>query len=166
MESCPCGSNIAFVKCCGPLLSGARPAATAEALMRARYTAYTRHEIEYLFETSGPQVQHDFDEAGTRKWAESAEWQGFEIISREAGDANDERGMVEFVAQYRVNDRDCKHHECARFARENGEWKFVDGRIFGPAPYRRETPKVGRNDPCPCGSGRKAKKCCAALEQA
>ena len=25
--------------------------------------------------------------------------------------------------------------------------------------YRREEPKVGRNDPCPCGSGRKYKKC-------
>jgi preprotein translocase subunit SecA len=30
------------------------------------------------------------------------------------------------------------------------------------APVRRETPKVGRNDPCPCGSGRKYKKCCGA----
>ncbi|MCD7922664.1 MAG: SEC-C domain-containing protein [Clostridiales bacterium] len=27
-------------------------------------------------------------------------------------------------------------------------------------PYRRETPKIGRNDPCPCGSGKKYKKCC------
>ena len=26
--------------------------------------------------------------------------------------------------------------------------------------YRREAPKVGRNDPCPCGSGKKYKKCC------
>ena len=33
----------------------------------------------------------------------------------------------------------------------------------GPAeePYRRETPKVGRNEPCPCGSGKKFKKCCS-----
>jgi len=28
------------------------------------------------------------------------------------------------------------------------------------APYIRTTPKVGRNDPCPCGSGKKYKKCC------
>jgi hypothetical protein len=27
-------------------------------------------------------------------------------------------------------------------------------------PFRRETPKVGRNEPCPCGSGRKHKQCC------
>ena len=30
----------------------------------------------------------------------------------------------------------------------------------GPRPVRREAPKVGRNDPCPCGSGLKYKKCC------
>lgn len=38
------------------------------------------------------------------------------------------------------------------------------GRHFGPeviAPIRLEGPKVGRNDPCPCGSGKKYKKCCA-----
>jgi len=29
-----------------------------------------------------------------------------------------------------------------------------------PKPLRREAPKVGRNDPCPCGSGKKYKKCC------
>jgi len=27
-------------------------------------------------------------------------------------------------------------------------------------PVRRDTPKIGRNDPCPCGSGKKYKKCC------
>ncbi len=30
------------------------------------------------------------------------------------------------------------------------------------APFVRSAPKVGRNDPCPCGSGRKYKKCCLA----
>lgn len=29
-----------------------------------------------------------------------------------------------------------------------------------PATYTREIPKIGRNDPCPCGSGKKYKKCC------
>lgn len=28
------------------------------------------------------------------------------------------------------------------------------------APFVRATPKVGRNEPCPCGSGKKHKKCC------
>ena len=29
-----------------------------------------------------------------------------------------------------------------------------------PETFRREMPKVGRNDPCPCGSGKKYKNCC------
>ncbi|WP_022851433.1 preprotein translocase subunit SecA [Limisalsivibrio acetivorans] len=33
-----------------------------------------------------------------------------------------------------------------------------------PEPVRRDQPKVGRNDPCPCGSGKKYKKCCGAKE--
>jgi uncharacterized protein YecA (UPF0149 family) len=32
----------------------------------------------------------------------------------------------------------------------------------GIEPYVRAAPKVGRNDPCPCGSGKKYKKCCLA----
>jgi uncharacterized protein YecA (UPF0149 family) len=31
-------------------------------------------------------------------------------------------------------------------------------------PIRRDAPKVGRNDPCPCGSGKKYKKCCGRGE--
>ena len=30
-------------------------------------------------------------------------------------------------------------------------------------PFRRDAPKVGRNDPCPCGSGKKHKKCCLGV---
>lgn len=31
-------------------------------------------------------------------------------------------------------------------------------------PFVREEPRVGRNDPCPCGSGKKYKKCCMKNE--
>lgn len=31
-----------------------------------------------------------------------------------------------------------------------------------PEPVRRAEPKVGRNEVCPCGSGKKFKKCCGA----
>jgi len=33
---------------------------------------------------------------------------------------------------------------------------------YSAMPIRRTAPKVGRNDPCPCGSGKKFKKCCGA----
>jgi hypothetical protein len=43
--------------------------------------------------------------------------------------------------------------------------------LFGPEsaipqPYRRTEPKVGRNEPCPCGSGKKFKKCCGLISAA
>jgi len=45
---------------------------------------------------------------------------------------------------------------------DNGAFYLPKGSSphFGFEPYQRETPKVGRNDPCPCGSGKKYKKCC------
>jgi preprotein translocase subunit SecA len=38
------------------------------------------------------------------------------------------------------------------------------GDAHGALPFRREAPKIGRNDPCSCGSGKKFKKCCLAKE--
>jgi hypothetical protein len=35
-----------------------------------------------------------------------------------------------------------------------------EGAPIIPVTFQRETPKVGPNDPCPCGSGKKYKKCC------
>jgi hypothetical protein len=50
-----------------------------------------------------------------------------------------------------------------RWAKENAEAP-EDGFDDLPMPYTRETPKIGRNDPCPCGSGKKYKKCCLLRE--
>jgi uncharacterized protein YecA (UPF0149 family) len=38
---------------------------------------------------------------------------------------------------------------------DNVQWDSMDS-----GTYEREAPKIGRNDPCPCGSGKKYKKCC------
>jgi len=160
MSDCPCCSGRAYEECCEPLLLGRVPPRTAEALMRSRYTAYTLAEIDYLFKTSGLRVRKEFDAESSRKWAQSAEWDGFEILRSEAGGEQDDAGIIEFVARYRVKDASFEHHEIAEFERINGEWRFEDGKIVGPPPARRESPKVGRNDPCTCGSGQKYKKCC------
>jgi SEC-C motif-containing protein len=163
MSDCPCCSGKAYEECCEPLLLGRNPARTAEELMRSRYTAYTLAEIDYLFKTSGPRVRREFDAESSRKWAQSAEWDGFEIVRSDGGGPQDEAGVIEFVARYRVKDSPFEHHEIAEFGKINGEWRFQDGTIVGPPPVRRETPKVGRNDPCSCGSGLKFKKCCGRV---
>ena len=38
-------------------------------------------------------------------------------------------------------------------------------RLLNPPKPKQAGPKVGRNDPCPCGSGKKSKKCCMAKQQ-
>ena len=38
-------------------------------------------------------------------------------------------------------------------------------RLMNPPEPKRAEPKVGRNDLCPCGSGKKFKKCCMAKQQ-
>ena len=164
-DLCPCGSGLAFEACCEPFLIGQKKPATAVALMRSRYCAYAMGAVDYLFKTSGPKVRKEFDAESSRKWAESAKWTGIEIVTDET-DSSNESAVIEFLAHYSVNDTDFDHHERAEFAKIEGEWRFMDGKIFGPDPVRRELPKVGRNDPCPCGSGKKYKKCCCKTSAA
>jgi SEC-C motif-containing protein len=159
-DNCPCGSGNLYSECCAPVISGEKKAETAEALMRARYTAYAAGEIDFLRVSSTAAVQADFDEESSRAWSAAAEWHGLEIISTEKGGKRDEEGTVEFRALYTANGEFCNHHEVSRFVKEKDGWKFDDGELVGEKPVVREEPKIGRNDPCPCGSGKKYKKCC------
>jgi SEC-C motif-containing protein len=161
MSDCPCGSGRNYSECCEPLHNGAQAAASAEALMRSRYSAYVKGQIGYLGESLHPDHRDDYDEQATRRWAQKAEWTGLEVRSTEAGSSEDE-AVVEFVANYRENGKPHRHHEFGHFVRNEGRWYYLDG-----SPPKLETvvndgPKVGRNDPCPCGSGKKYKKCCGA----
>jgi SEC-C motif domain protein len=64
------------------------------------------------------------------------------------------------VAQFKIDGVLQKHHEKASFKKEeDGKWYFEDGKVQ-VQPYERTGEKVGRNDPCHCGSGKKFKKCC------
>ncbi len=160
MSLCPCCSDLPFDRCCGPVLSGDVKAATPERVMRARYTAYAQANLDYLRVTLAPESRDEFDADSARTWSESAVWEGLEIVACEAGGVGDDTGTVEFIARYTVDGEARKHHEIAQFVKCDGEWFFADGQIVAPRPYVREAPKLGRNDPCACGSGRKFKKCC------
>lgn len=160
MSECPCGSGVPYADCCEPILTGAMAAPTTERLMRSRYTAYQKGAIGYLGESLHPEHKADWDEAATRRWSANADWLGLEIVATEAGGEQDDEGTVEFIAQYRENGVARRHHEVSRFARKDGRWYYVEGSTPAVATHRNEAPKVGRNDPCPCGSGKKYKKCC------
>ena len=117
--------------------------------------------------------QREFDLASAKDWALQSEWLGLEILSKKKGGPTDNEGTVEFVAKYKKDGKVLEHHEVAKFSKNSqGHWQFVDGDSHihkegeghhhheKPVTLVRTEPKVGRNDPCPCGSGKKFKKCC------
>lgn len=160
MEQCPCGSGKNFSECCEPLIKGARFAQTAEELMRSRYCAYVKQEITYIVNTIFPEKLGDFDEEGIRRWSEQAQWQKLEILNVEDGGPADTEGKVEFIAQYIDKGKTNKHHEIGKFRKDNNRWYYCDAEFPTPRQVIRSEPKLKRNDPCPCGSGKKYKKCC------
>ena len=90
-------------------------------------------------------------------------WESLDILETTAGGR--ERGQTpaksSFCARYSVHGMPQELREDAFFRKEDGRWFYVDGNVHArPLPLRREEPKVGRNNPCPCGSGKKYKKCC------
>jgi SEC-C motif-containing protein len=162
MNECPCGTGIDLDRCCGLFLDGRKEPTTAEQLMRARYTAHTCAKMDFVKATHHPDTVADFDESSAQTWAEESEWLGLEILAVEDGQASDESATVEFVARF--NDADGterEHHEVSTFDKVDGCWRFRAGDAPRAAePYRRTQARIGRNDPCHCGSGKKFKKCC------
>ena len=128
--------------------------------MRSRYSAHAKKAFDYIFETTLPSNRQDADQKGTAAWSRKLDWQRLEVRNIENGGPDDEMGTVEFVARYRKNGQAFDHHEIAEFVREDGRWCFKDGQAPQPVQAVRQGPKIGRNAPCACGSGKKYKKCC------
>jgi SEC-C motif-containing protein len=157
--SCPCGLEASTEECCGAIISGQREAETAEALMRSRYTAYVLGEIDHIMNTHHPDADEEADRKTTEQWSKQGKWLGLEIVETKEGGKDDDAGEVEFIARYEIKGHAFHHHERAQFRRVKGAWRYWDGTMVKPQPVR-VGPKVGRNEPCPCGSGKKYKKCC------
>lgn len=150
---CPCGTNKPFADCCKPYLEKGKIPATAEALMRSRYSAYALGKASYLLKTWHPETAPEAINMDT-----SPTWYGLEVVGTWRGQENDRDGVVEFKAHYLSQGKADTLHEVSRFVRLDGRWFYVSGEILEPDQEKNK--KVGRNDPCPCGSGKKFKKCC------
>ncbi|MGC4063720.1 MAG: YchJ family protein [Polyangiaceae bacterium] len=158
--TCVCGKGESLETCCGPYLNGKAWPETAEALMRARYAAYATNQIDFILDSHHPTTREQVDRNSTEAWSKNAEWIGLDILQTEFGGPADEAGMVEFIAKYKIKGVLIPHREKAQFEKLDGKWYFVDGKEMSAPTVRHEGPKTGRNDPCPCGSGKKFKKCC------
>jgi SEC-C motif-containing protein len=125
VSACHCGRGKPYEACCGRLHSGAENAASAEALMRSRYSAYVLKLEDYLLATWHPDTRPaELDLA-----ADDSKWLGLEVKKRAAQDAS--HATVEFVARYRIAGRGYRLHEISRFVREDGSWFYLDGDLKG-----------------------------------
>lgn len=143
---CICGLELEYEECCGAIITGKRQANTPEQLMRSRYSAYVNGNGTYLVFSSSSDNQHTEDIALIEEFANSVEWLKLEVL-----EAIEE--IVEFRAYYRDSNGIQVLHEESKFIQEDGVWKYDNGTLYKA--------KVERNESCPCGSGKKYKRCCA-----
>jgi len=131
--------------------------------MRARYSAYALGKLDYIRDTMAPETRKDFDRKSVARWSSQSEWLGLEIHGLEDGQPGDKTGIVDFSAHFTTEGKKQEHRERALFRFEpiEGAWVFVDALNRNKEPVVKG-PQPGRNDPCPCGSGKKFKKCCGA----
>ncbi len=159
---CPCGSRLTFGVCCKPLLAG-QPALSAEQLMRSRYTAFSLGNADYLLNSTHPSLRDTQEEKELIDSFSTQEWLSLQVLATEKGTTKDTKGIVEFIAHYQHADGHHHHHgeacgglhqlhERAYFVKENNHWYYNQGEFLKPI-------KIGRNDPCWCGSGKKLKQC-------
>ncbi|USD61523.1 SEC-C domain-containing protein [Vibrio sp. SCSIO 43140] len=161
MKPCYCGSNLNYQECCQPIHNDVTLAKKPEQLMRARYSAHLTKNVDFVVATYHPNCHAEQDRQAIADSVNS-DWARLEVINSEDG-LHENEGYVSFRAFLRENGMEYCLAERSRFLFENGQWFYVDGEIDDSIPPKQltaESSKVGRNDPCPCGSGKKHKKCC------
>ena len=122
-QRCPCGLPLTYAQCCGRVHAGTAPAATAEALMRSRYSAFAVGDTAYLMHS-----WHSTARPAELTLDPGQQWTHLEILSTIGGGLLHTEGSVEFRAHYRTADgRRGSMHETSRFVREHGRWVYLDG---------------------------------------
>jgi SEC-C motif-containing protein len=127
--------------------------------MRSRYAAFARGEVDYLVDTLHASKRSALERRELEASVKRLRWVGLRILDTARGGPADPDGVVEFEARYEAPGDAGVLHERSRFVREGDRWYYLDGEFPGAA---RGAKAPGRNEPCPCGSGKKFKRCCAA----
>ena len=154
-QPCSCGSGLDYAACCEPVITRKAPAASAEKLMRARFTAHVANAGEFLHTSYLPSSRQPY----VPDDSPSLDWTRLVIHSHDA-DVRPGVSHVDFTAYFNAdNGAEGALHEKSEFELINGDWLFTRTLRQGPAPIKSAV-KAGRNDPCPCGSGKKYKQCC------
>jgi len=151
-QTCPCGYGE-YASCCQPLHQGRTVAQSAAQLMRSRYSAFAKHQIDYIVKTTALGQQQQLDRAALDAWSRHNQWQQLEIINS-LPKVDKTHAMVEFKAYYFNGQEQQIHHEKSYFVFHAEQWFFLD-------PTLEQSPSM--KQACICGSGKKFKHCCAAF---
>lgn len=151
MSLCPCGSGKKLSDCCQPLHAGTSKAATAEQLMRSRYSAFALNLIDYIVKTTAQYQQPLLDIPAIAGWSKSNHWLGLEVVQH-LPKLGKRHAKVEFKAYFEDSAGKQCHHELSSFVQINNDWYFLDPTV---------SMKLSLKSDCLCGSGQKFKHCCA-----
>lgn len=153
-QPCLCGSQQTYAKCCSDFHQEIKSPDTAEQLMRSRYSAYAQNNMHYIENTMMGKALSGFSLDKATRSAAFTQWLGLEVINSYLDKNNPNHAFVEFRALYAHAGKHIVMHELSEFKRVDGKWFYIDGQMQ----------KSSRNDPCPCHSGKKFKKCHATKE--
>lgn len=158
---CYCGKPEAFSDCCQPFVEGQYFAPTPEHLMRSRYSAYVLKLSQYIFDTYAQEQRSANTISDIDDFAQACDFIKLEIIeSIGPTDSSKDKGIVEFKAHYLMDNKYYILHEHSNFVYREPQWFYLDGAI-------KQIPAISlnRNTLCPCGSGKKFKRCHALTQK-
>jgi SEC-C motif domain protein len=150
---CPCGSQQTYSTCCKLFIEHVKKPETAEQLMRSRYSAYATGEYQYILDTYTEDIKTTLTLDDLSESAAEQKWVKLTIHS---SDERSTPATVEFSAFYLIGNELFELRENSRFFEESGSIRYKDGDI----KVSDKILTIKRNDPCPCDSGIKFKKCC------
>jgi SEC-C motif-containing protein len=129
LSLCPCKSRETYAACCQPFHLGKAKPATAEQLMRSRYSAYFFRLADYLVTTQHPDTRPADLKQRLEESLHETNWRFLTLLATSKGGPADKTGKVEFIAEYFSPDGQSHQlHERSRFKRYKGAWKYLDAR--------------------------------------
>lgn len=94
---------------------------------------------------------------------ENVKRETIEVLSKVTVARDEDIAAMEAEEHARLAELEVTHDEVSILGQRSAELPQPALQSEAAATVRREEPKVGRNDPCPCGSGKKYKHCCGKL---
>jgi len=130
-DTCPCGTGERCAACCGPFHKGAAEAPTAERLMRSRFSAFARREVDYLWRTlDAAHPDRARPEAEVRRELLAAcnrcRYVRLHVLSateRPPGEVSE----VTFRAEVFESGKDRSFTERSRFRHDGVGWRYLSG---------------------------------------